>query len=107
MKQPEKLKRAGVVISLLFVCSSAFAQTPQDRFVAVNGLRLHYLDWGSETKPPLILLHGIGRVAHTFDHVAPHFSKRQAAIGHSADPEPFFFKVITEQFHDVPLVLND
>jgi pimeloyl-ACP methyl ester carboxylesterase len=69
------LKRAGVVISLLIVCSSAFAQAPQDRFVTVNGLRIHYLDWGNETKPPMILLHGIGRVAHTFDHLAPHFSK--------------------------------
>jgi pimeloyl-ACP methyl ester carboxylesterase len=75
MKLPDMLKRAGVVISLLFMCSSAFAQTPQDRIVTVNGLRIHYLDWGSETKPPMILLHGIGRVAHTFDHLAPHFSR--------------------------------
>lgn len=49
------------------------AQQPADRFVTVNGLRIHYLDWGSEEKPPLIMLHGIGRVAHTFDHIAPHF----------------------------------
>jgi pimeloyl-ACP methyl ester carboxylesterase len=41
----------------------------------VNGLRLHFLDWGNESKPPLILLHGIGRVAHTFAHLAPHFTK--------------------------------
>lgn len=75
MNLPGMLKRAGVVASLLFVCSPAFAQTPQDRFINVNGLRLHYLDWGSESKPPLILLHGIGRVARTFDHLAPHFSK--------------------------------
>src|SRR5262252_10890645 len=74
MNQPDMLKRAGLVISLLLVCSIAFAQSPQDRFVTVNGLRLHYLDWGNDTKPPLILLHGIGRVAHTFDHLAPHFS---------------------------------
>src|SRR6185369_310738 len=75
MKRPDMLKRAGVVISLLIVCSSALAQSPQDRFVDVNGLRIHYLDWGNETKPPMILLHGIGRVAHTFDHLAPHFTK--------------------------------
>ena len=62
MKQPVMLTRAGVVISLLFACSVALAQTQQDRFVTVNGLRIHYLDWGSETKPPLILLHGIGRL---------------------------------------------
>jgi len=47
---------------------------PADRFVSVNGLRIHYLDWGADGKPPLIMLHGIGRVAHTFDHIAPHFT---------------------------------
>jgi pimeloyl-ACP methyl ester carboxylesterase len=51
----------------------ATAQVPADRFVTVSGLRIHYLDWGSEGKPPLIMLHGIGRVAHTFDHIASHF----------------------------------
>ena len=49
---------------------------PSDRFVQVNGLRIHYLDWGNAGKPPLLLLHGIGRVAHTFDHVASHFNER-------------------------------
>jgi esterase len=44
-----------------------------DRFITVNGLRLHYLDWGNDTKPPFIMLHGIARVAHQFDHVAPYF----------------------------------
>jgi pimeloyl-ACP methyl ester carboxylesterase len=49
--------------------------SPADRFIAVNGLNIHYLDWGTSGKQPLILLHGIARVAHTFDHVAPHFNK--------------------------------
>jgi esterase len=44
-----------------------------DRFVTVNGIRLHYLDWGNQDKPPFIMLHGISRVAHQFDHIAPHF----------------------------------
>lgn len=48
---------------------------PADRFIAVNGLRIHYLDWGTSGKQPLILLHGIARVAHTFDHLAPHFNR--------------------------------
>ncbi len=48
---------------------------PADRFVEVNGLRIHYLDWGGTGKPPLLLLHGIGRVAHTFDPVASHFNE--------------------------------
>jgi pimeloyl-ACP methyl ester carboxylesterase len=50
------------------------AQQPAERFVTVNGLRIHYLEWGSAGNPPLIMLHGIGRVAHTFDHIAPHFA---------------------------------
>jgi pimeloyl-ACP methyl ester carboxylesterase len=77
MNQTLMLSRAGLIALLLFVCSNSLAQspTPQDRFVNVNGLRLHFLDWGNESRPPLILLHGIGRVARTFDHLAPHFSK--------------------------------
>jgi esterase len=60
-----------VAIALMF-------QSPQpaDRFITVDGLRIHYLDWGSPDKPPLIMLHGIGRVAHTFDHIAPHFASK-------------------------------
>ena len=58
----------------LAACSSSFAQAPQDRFVTVDGLRIHYMDWGGEGKQPLILLHGIGRVARTFDHIAGHFA---------------------------------
>jgi esterase len=54
--------------------SVVHAQQPADRFVTVNGLRIHFLDWGADGKPPLIMLHGIGRVAHTFDHIAPHFA---------------------------------
>ncbi len=53
---------------------------PVDRNVAVNRLRIHYLDWGASGKQPLILLHGIARVAHTFDHLAPHFSQRYHVI---------------------------
>ncbi len=36
----------------------------QDRFVTVSGLRLHYLDWGTEGKPPFLLLHGGSAYAH-------------------------------------------
>ena len=62
---------------LTFLLASMLAQAPAayvDKYVNVNGLRLHYLDWGSPDKPPMILLHGIARHAHTFDHLAPHFA---------------------------------
>ena len=45
---------------------------PEDRWVQVNGLNLHYLDWGGDrTKMPLILMHGIGGHAHQFDDFSP------------------------------------
>jgi esterase len=61
------------------VCMTA--QTPyQDRFITVNGLRLHYLDWGADGKQPFIMLHGIGRIAHSFDHIAPKFNQNYHVI---------------------------
>ena len=47
---------------------------PTDRFVTVNGLKIHYLDWGNPRKPPFIMLHGISRTGHTFDHVARRYT---------------------------------
>jgi pimeloyl-ACP methyl ester carboxylesterase len=46
----------------------------QDHFVTVNGLRLHYLDWGAEGKLPFLLLHGGSAYAHWWDFVAPAFA---------------------------------
>src|SRR5215510_11949654 len=53
---------------------------PADRFVTVNGLRIHYVDWGNPKAPPLILIHGLDRVARTFDHLVPHFTARYHVI---------------------------
>src|SRR5687767_1529215 len=62
-------------MTTIAVLMFAMLQAPtNDRYVNTNGLRIHYLEWGTSDKPPLILLHGIGRVAHTFDHIAPHFA---------------------------------
>ena len=67
---------------LLFAVSVLNAQTKQsasapagfeDRYITVNGIRVHYLDWGSPDKQPFIILHGISRVAHQFDQLAPRF----------------------------------
>ena len=49
---------------------------PIDRFIG----GLHYLDWGNPDAPPLVLLHGIDRIAHTFDHIAPRFTSRYHVI---------------------------
>ena len=49
---------------------------PLDRYIVVNGLRLHCLDWGGDG-PPLLLLHGFTGHAHAWDTLSialqPHF----------------------------------
>jgi len=44
---------------------------PRDATVALRGLTLHYLDWGTAGRPPLVCLHGITQTAHSWDEVAP------------------------------------
>jgi pimeloyl-ACP methyl ester carboxylesterase len=46
---------------------------PNDRFIDVNGLRLHYLDWGTPKAgaQPMLLLHGYTGHAHTWGFFAP------------------------------------
>src|SRR6266540_6577460 len=40
---------------------------PLDNTLDANGLPLHYLDWGNEAAPPMLLLHGFSGHAHTWD----------------------------------------
>lgn len=48
-----------------------------DRAVSVNGLTLHYVEWGTPYATPLVLLHGLTGHARTWDglasELAPHF----------------------------------
>ena len=44
-----------------------------DRQVRVGNLNLHYLESGSATNPPVIMVHGLSGNAHAFDALAPHF----------------------------------
>ncbi len=43
----------------------------QDGTLRLRGLRFHYLDWGSEGKPPFVCLHGGAQTAHSWDDFAP------------------------------------
>ncbi len=43
---------------------------PQDKTVTANGLRLHYLDWGTVGRPVMVLLHGLRGHAHSWDDVS-------------------------------------
>jgi len=41
--------------------------TPEDHWVELNGVNFHYLDWGNDQLPHLVLLHGGSLTAHTWD----------------------------------------
>ncbi|HJU12122.1 MAG TPA: alpha/beta hydrolase, partial [Candidatus Binataceae bacterium] len=40
------------------------------KFVTINSLRLHYLDFGGREKPALICIHGLSGNAHNFEALA-------------------------------------
>jgi pimeloyl-ACP methyl ester carboxylesterase len=48
---------------------------PKSDFVTVNGIRLHYLDWGGKGQP-LIFLTGMGCSAYIYNKFAPHFTDK-------------------------------
>ena len=54
--------------------------TPPDRHIDIDDRRIHYLESGDAGAQPLLLLHGIARCAHAFDHLAPHFAKRYRVL---------------------------
>ncbi|MCK4785027.1 MAG: alpha/beta hydrolase [Desulfobacteraceae bacterium] len=56
------------------------AISPHDRYLNINGLRLHYLDWGNEKGQPMLLLHGFMAHAHVWDEFALHFHSRYHVI---------------------------
>lgn len=43
----------------------------QSHFVRVNGIRLHVLEWGSQTQRPVVLVHGGSAHAYWWTFVAP------------------------------------
>jgi esterase len=77
---------AAVVCVPLLTIAAVGAQTakearqPDDHVVTIGAMRIHYVDWGNASAPPLVLVHGIDRNARTFDHVAPHFADRYHVI---------------------------
>ncbi|MCX6022249.1 MAG: alpha/beta hydrolase [Chloroflexi bacterium] len=61
--------QADALISAARSFNLAFEDTapPADGFLDANGLRMHYLDWGGDDKPPILFLHGGRQTAHTWD----------------------------------------
>jgi len=49
-------------------------------FIRVNGVKLHYLDWGGKGKT-ILFLHGLGDNPHIFDDLAPKFRNQFRVLG--------------------------
>jgi len=56
------------------------AVEPQDRYLEVDGLCLHYLDWGNDKQQPMLLLHGFLAHAHVWDDFALNFRSHYHVI---------------------------
>lgn len=81
--------------------SSLQAADSTSHFVEANGVRLHYLDYGTAGKPPMLCIHGGAAHAHWFDFVARGFAEDHHVLaldlrGHGdsarADPSTYAWK---------------
>ena len=48
---------------------------PVDKTVSVNGLKLNYLDWGNESSPHIVLVHGLRGHRHSWDDLSAEVCK--------------------------------
>jgi pimeloyl-ACP methyl ester carboxylesterase len=71
-----------LTVSFLPASAAAAATPPIEGFVAANGVRLQYLDWGNNG-PALILVHGLGDNPHIFDDLVPAFEDRFHVIAYA------------------------
>src|SRR6266480_3958136 len=58
--------------------------SPADGTTPLNGLRFHFLDWGTRGEPPMLLLHGGAQTAHSWDEVAPDLARDHHALALAA-----------------------
>src|SRR5215469_13715621 len=49
---------------------------PMSKSLTVNGLELHYLEWGNENAPPIVCVHGYTGSADAFNALARHLQDR-------------------------------
>ena len=87
---------------------------PQDRYAEVNGIRLHYLDWGGDGDL-FLFVPGLSHTAHTYDAVAPAFTDRYHVVavtrrehGASSKPgTPIDLEILADDLADFLTLLTD
>jgi esterase len=75
---------------------------PQSKFLMVNGLRMHYLDWDHPSAPPVVCVHGYTSSAQAFNAPARHFQGRvhTIAIDVRGHGESAWSPTEAYQYHD-------
>ena len=80
----------------------------KSRFIEANGVKLHYLDYGTAGRRPMLCVHGGSAHAHWFDYVAPGFTPDHHVLapdlrGHGdsawADPQTYSFETHAEDIN--------
>jgi pimeloyl-ACP methyl ester carboxylesterase len=67
-------------------------ETGKDKFISVNGMEFHYVDWGGDGQP-IVLLHGLASNCRIWDMVAPILSQNYRVValdqrGHGDSAKP-------------------
>jgi pimeloyl-ACP methyl ester carboxylesterase len=82
--RPQLIYVLSALVTLGQACaqvdSAQSANVPPDEFVSVNGVRLHYLDWGGKGEA-LLFLTSLGGTAREFQALAIHFTSRFHVLG--------------------------
>jgi pimeloyl-ACP methyl ester carboxylesterase len=84
--KPLQTKLWWVVMPMMFALSLGAQSDQTDKsphrseFITVNGVRLHYLDWGGKGDM-LLFLHGMADTAHRYDDFAPRFTNGFRVLG--------------------------
>src|SRR5262249_19171899 len=90
-------------------CAEAWSdRSPHtSHFAMVNGVRLHYLDWGG-SGPALLLIPGFGDTPHCFDDLAPDLRDRCRVLayarrghGRSQAKSPYDTETLTEDLRQL------
>src|SRR5687767_833152 len=83
---PRSMK-IGSLVTLMTIAFDVGAQSDwtdksphKAGFVTVNGVKLHYLDWGGKGET-MLFLHGLGDTPHIYDLIAPKFTNEFRVLG--------------------------
>ena len=81
-RQTISILSAAVFVMLCLNATWAAPLSPSAKssFVTVNGVKLHYIDWGGQGET-ILFLAGFNDTAHVYDSFAPQFTDRFHVLG--------------------------